>query len=104
MYIFSKLFQTLETHGWTYISWNDPRLAWDKLDYDGLDRIRIHQKEIWVPDIIPFNLVEEPHYYTPTWDQGHRLIIYDNGNVIYAPQVNYKVNFREIDLFPFSQN
>merc|ERR1711879_741016 len=37
--------QTLETHGWTYISWNDPRLAWDKLDYDGIDRIRIHQKE-----------------------------------------------------------
>jgi len=82
--------QTLETHGWTYISWNDPRLAWDKLDYDGIDRIRIHQKEIWVPDIVPFNLVEEPHYYTPTWDQGHKLIIYDNGNVIYAPQVNYK--------------
>ena len=48
--------------------------------------------KIWVPDIVPFNLVEEPHYYTPTWDQGHKLIIYDNGNVIYAPQVNYKVS------------
>ena len=56
-----------------------------------LNSIKIYLK-IWVPDIVPFNLVEEPHYYTPTWDQGHKLIIYDNGNVIYAPQVNYKVS------------
>ena len=35
--------------------WEDFRLAWDKEDYGGIDKIYLPIKKIWVPDVDLYN-------------------------------------------------
>jgi hypothetical protein len=35
--------------------WNDYRLSWDPEKYEGLKKLRIPAKMIWLPDIVLYN-------------------------------------------------
>lgn len=36
-------------------NWNDYRLTWDPSEYDGIDKLRIPSRHIWLPDIVLYN-------------------------------------------------
>lgn len=35
--------------------WNDYRLRWDPEKYEGIKKLRIPSKHIWLPDIVLYN-------------------------------------------------
>ena len=35
--------------------WNDYRLRWDPEKYDGIKKLRIPSKHLWLPDIVLYN-------------------------------------------------
>ncbi len=35
--------------------WNDYRLRWDPDKYEGIKKLRIPSKHIWLPDIVLYN-------------------------------------------------
>lgn len=42
--------------------WNDYRLRWDPEKYEGIKKLRIPSKHIWLPDIVLYN-----KYVNPIW-------------------------------------
>lgn len=39
----------------TLQEWNDYRLRWDPEKYEGIKKLRIPSKHIWLPDIVLYN-------------------------------------------------
>lgn len=35
--------------------WVDHRLSWDPAKYEGIDKLRIPSRHIWLPDIVLYN-------------------------------------------------
>ena len=35
--------------------WENPSLRWNKSEFDGIDRIFVEPKRVWVPDILLYN-------------------------------------------------
>lgn len=35
--------------------WVDYRLSWDPAKYEGIDKLRIPSRHIWLPDIVLYN-------------------------------------------------
>lgn len=46
---------------WTFSwqEWNDYRLRWDPDQYEGIKKLRIPSKHIWLPDIVLYNKLVE---------------------------------------------
>ena len=37
------------------LAWKDEFLSWNASQAEGIDKLRVNAKDIWVPDIEPFN-------------------------------------------------
>lgn len=35
--------------------WVDYRLSWDPAEYEGIDKLRIPSRHVWLPDIVLYN-------------------------------------------------
>lgn len=35
--------------------WNDYKLRWDPVEYDGIETLRVPAEKIWKPDIVLYN-------------------------------------------------
>ncbi|NXT96756.1 ACHB4 protein, partial [Anhinga rufa] len=47
--------QIMTTNVWLNQEWIDYRLAWKPSDYEGINKLRIPAKRIWLPDIVLYN-------------------------------------------------
>ncbi|RXM99034.1 Neuronal acetylcholine receptor subunit beta-4 [Acipenser ruthenus] len=47
--------QIMTTNVWLTQEWDDYRLSWDPSEYDGIDKLRIPIRHIWLPDIVLYN-------------------------------------------------
>ncbi|MGH0119070.1 UNVERIFIED_CONTAM: hypothetical protein FKN15_052271 [Acipenser sinensis] len=47
--------QIMTTNVWLTQEWDDYRLSWDPSEYDGIDKLRIPPRHIWLPDIVLYN-------------------------------------------------
>ncbi|KAI8478931.1 Neuronal acetylcholine receptor subunit beta-4, partial [Branchiostoma belcheri] len=47
--------EVMRTNVWVQQEWTDPRLRWNKEDYDHIDLIRVPAEALWLPDIMLFN-------------------------------------------------
>ncbi|KPP59465.1 hypothetical protein Z043_122611 [Scleropages formosus] len=47
--------QIMTTNVWLTQNWVDYRLSWDPSAYDGIDKIRIPSRHVWLPDIVLYN-------------------------------------------------
>ncbi|KAF3852000.1 hypothetical protein F7725_005355 [Dissostichus mawsoni] len=47
--------QIMTTNLWLFQEWNDYRLRWDPEKYEGIKKLRIPSKHIWLPDIVLYN-------------------------------------------------
>ncbi|CAH0550795.1 unnamed protein product [Brassicogethes aeneus] len=48
----------VEIKGESQVSWADEKLVWDPINYDGIEDLHIFRREIWQPDIVLYNSVE----------------------------------------------
>ncbi|KFQ49018.1 hypothetical protein N333_06391, partial [Nestor notabilis] len=92
--------QIMTTNVWLNQEWADYRLAWKPSDYEGINRLRIPVKHIWLPDIVLYNNADgtyEVSLYT-------NALVMSNGSIRWLPPAICKSACKiEVKYFPFDQ-
>ncbi|KAM7000020.1 neuronal acetylcholine receptor subunit alpha-6 isoform 1-T1 [Tautogolabrus adspersus] len=90
--------QIMETNLWLRHVWNDYKLKWAPVEFDGIEFIRVPSNKIWRPDIVLYNnavgdfLVE---------DKTKALLKFD-GTITWIPPAIFKSSCpMDITYFPF---
>ncbi|XP_033903185.1 neuronal acetylcholine receptor subunit beta-4-like [Acipenser ruthenus] len=92
--------QIMTTNVWLTQEWDDYRLSWDPSEYDGIDKLRIPIRHIWLPDIVLYNNADgtyEVSLFT-------NAVVQFNGSIFWLPPAIYKSACKiEVKHFPFDQ-
>ncbi|KAK5899920.1 hypothetical protein CesoFtcFv8_009347 [Champsocephalus esox] len=92
--------QIMTTNLWLFQEWNDYRLRWDPEQYEGIKKLRIPSKHIWLPDIVLYNNVDgvyEVSFYC-------NAVVSNTGDIFWLPPAIYKSACAiEVQNFPFDQ-
>ncbi|XP_064192085.1 neuronal acetylcholine receptor subunit beta-4-like [Anguilla rostrata] len=92
--------QIMTTNVWLTQHWIDYRLAWDPSAYDGIDKLRIPSRHIWLPDIVLYNNADGTYEVTVFTN----AIVLFNGTIFWLPPAIYKSACKiEVKHFPFDQ-
>ncbi|XP_018594362.1 neuronal acetylcholine receptor subunit beta-4-like [Scleropages formosus] len=92
--------QIMTTNVWLTQNWVDYRLSWDPSAYDGIDKIRIPSRHVWLPDIVLYNNADGTYEVTVFTN----VIVHFNGSISWLPPVIYKSACKiEVKHFPFDQ-
>uniref|UniRef100_A0A4W6E721 Cholinergic receptor, nicotinic, beta 5a n=2 Tax=Lates calcarifer TaxID=8187 RepID=A0A4W6E721_LATCA len=82
------------------VEWNDYRLRWDPEKYEGIKKLRIPSKHIWLPDIVLYNNADgvyEVSFYC-------NAVVSNTGDIFWLPPAIYKSACAiEVQNFPFDQ-
>ncbi|XP_044046843.1 neuronal acetylcholine receptor subunit beta-2 isoform X1 [Siniperca chuatsi] len=92
--------QIMTTNLWLFQEWNDYRLRWDPDKYEGIKKLRIPSKHIWLPDIVLYNNADgvyEVSFYC-------NAVVSNTGDIFWLPPAIYKSACAiEVQHFPFDQ-
>uniref|UniRef100_A0A3B3T3K0 Cholinergic receptor nicotinic beta 4 subunit n=1 Tax=Paramormyrops kingsleyae TaxID=1676925 RepID=A0A3B3T3K0_9TELE len=92
--------QIMTTNVWLTQDWVDYRLSWDPSKFDGIDKLRIPSRHVWLPDIVLYNNADGTYEVTVFTN----VIVSFNGSVSWLPPVIYKSACKiEVKHFPFDQ-
>ncbi|XP_072321534.1 neuronal acetylcholine receptor subunit beta-4 [Eucyclogobius newberryi] len=92
--------QIMTTNVWLTQHWVDYRLAWDPSKYEGIDKLRIPSRHIWLPDIVLYNNADGTYEVTVF---TNAIVLY-NGSINWLPPAIYKSACKiEVKHFPFDQ-
>uniref|UniRef100_A0AAY4CFF7 Neuronal acetylcholine receptor subunit beta-4-like n=1 Tax=Denticeps clupeoides TaxID=299321 RepID=A0AAY4CFF7_9TELE len=92
--------QIMTTNVWLTQNWNDYRLSWDPSEYEGIDKLRIPSRHIWLPDIVLYNNADGTYEVTVFTN----AIVLFNGSIAWLPPAIYKSACKiEVKHFPFDQ-
>ncbi|XP_041850165.1 neuronal acetylcholine receptor subunit beta-4 isoform X2 [Melanotaenia boesemani] len=92
--------QIMTTNVWLTQHWVDYRLSWDPAKYDGIDKLRIPCRHIWLPDIVLYNNADGTYEVTVFTN----AIVLFNGSISWLPPAIYKSACKiEVKHFPFDQ-
>ncbi|MBN3308932.1 ACHB4 protein, partial [Amia calva] len=92
--------QIMTTNVWLTQNWIDYRLSWDPSEYDGIDKLRLPPRHIWLPDIVLYNNADGTYEVTLFTN----AIVQFNGSVSWLPPAIYKSACKiEVKHFPFDQ-
>uniref|UniRef100_A0A8C9SAN4 Cholinergic receptor nicotinic beta 2 subunit n=1 Tax=Scleropages formosus TaxID=113540 RepID=A0A8C9SAN4_SCLFO len=82
------------------VEWQDYRLTWVPEEFDGMVKVRLPSKHIWLPDVVLYNNADgmyEVSFYS------NALVSYD-GSIFWLPPAIYKSACKiEVKHFPFDQ-
>lgn len=67
---------------WQVISWEDPRLEWDKSYHEDVDSLNLDPSKVWKPDIVNFN---NAGGNSGLIYNNLPLVVYHTGQVVYIP-------------------
>ncbi|XP_072037969.1 neuronal acetylcholine receptor subunit alpha-9-like isoform X2 [Amphiura filiformis] len=68
----------VELNVWMRQVWKDEYLTWNKMQYDGKDKIVVPSEMIWLPDIILYNSVEDPGRKI---EKSTHVMVYSDGTI-----------------------
>ncbi|KAM9366135.1 neuronal acetylcholine receptor subunit beta-4 [Symphorus nematophorus] len=92
--------QIMTTNVWLTQHWVDYRLSWDPAKYEGIDKLRIPSRHIWLPDIVLYNNADGTYEVTVFTN----AIVFFNGSINWLPPAIYKSACKiEVKHFPFDQ-
>ncbi|XP_056269185.1 neuronal acetylcholine receptor subunit beta-4 isoform X2 [Pseudoliparis swirei] len=92
--------QIMTTNVWLTQHWVDYRLSWEPAKYEGIDKLRIPSRHIWLPDIVLYNNADGTYEVTVFTN----AIVLSNGSVNWLPPAIYKSACKiEVKHFPFDQ-
>ncbi|KAM9817564.1 neuronal acetylcholine receptor subunit beta-4 [Neosynchiropus ocellatus] len=92
--------QFMTTNIWLTQRWMDYRLAWDPAKYEGIKKLCIPSRHIWLPDIVLYNNADGIYEVTVF---THAIVRY-SGSVYWLPPAIYKSSCKiEVKHFPFDQ-
>ncbi|XP_063054326.1 neuronal acetylcholine receptor subunit beta-2 [Engraulis encrasicolus] len=92
--------QIMTTNVWLTQEWQDYRLTWVPEEFDGMLKVRLPSKHIWLPDIVLYNNADgmyEVSFYS-------NAVVSHDGSVFWLPPAIYKSACKiEVKHFPFDQ-
>ncbi|XP_014681775.1 PREDICTED: acetylcholine receptor subunit alpha-like isoform X2 [Priapulus caudatus] len=92
--------QIMKTNVWLRQEWVDYKLAWNPLEYGGVDVLYVPSQLIWVPDLVLYNNADGNYQVTLMT----KATIYPSGLVVWEPPAIYKsfcpIN---VEFFPFDK-
>uniref|UniRef100_A0A672J5I0 Cholinergic receptor, nicotinic, beta 2 n=1 Tax=Salarias fasciatus TaxID=181472 RepID=A0A672J5I0_SALFA len=92
--------QVMTTNVWLTQEWQDYRLTWIPEEFDGMMKVRLPSKHIWLPDVVLYNNADgvyEVSFYS------NAVVSYD-GSIFWLPPAIYKSACKiEVKHFPFDQ-
>ncbi|XP_071945609.1 neuronal acetylcholine receptor subunit alpha-9-like isoform X2 [Antedon mediterranea] len=93
--------QVLTTNVWIEQHWDDLKLTWDPVDYDGIEILRIPATELWMPDITLYNNADSADYVSNS--RGSNALVNFTGSVSLwsKPTLVRSVCKIDIKYFPF---
>ncbi|GAB5570274.1 neuronal acetylcholine receptor subunit alpha-6 isoform X3 [Prionailurus iriomotensis] len=90
--------QIMETNLWLRHIWNDYKLRWDPMEYDGIETLRVPADKIWKPDIVLYNNAVGDFQVE---GKTKALLKYD-GMITWTPPAIFKSSCpMDITFFPF---
>ncbi|XP_033971989.1 neuronal acetylcholine receptor subunit beta-4 isoform X3 [Trematomus bernacchii] len=90
--------QIMTTNVWLTQHWVDYRLSWDPEKYEGIKKLRIPSRHIWLPDIVLYNNADGTYEVTVFTN----AIVFSNGTINWLPPAIYKSACKiEVKHFPF---
>ncbi|XP_030614123.1 neuronal acetylcholine receptor subunit beta-4 isoform X2 [Archocentrus centrarchus] len=92
--------QIMTTNVWLTQHWVDYRLSWDPEKYEGIVKLRIPSRHVWLPDIVLYNNADGTYEVTVFTN----VIVLFNGSINWLPPAIYKSACKiEVKHFPFDQ-
>ncbi|KAM5172064.1 neuronal acetylcholine receptor subunit beta-4 [Mantella aurantiaca] len=92
--------QIMTTNVWLNQEWVDYRLTWDPAEYDGIKKLRIPSRKIWLPDIVLYNNADGTYEVS----LFSNALVKNNGSIEWLPPAIYKSACKiEVKNFPFDQ-
>ncbi|XP_052831251.1 neuronal acetylcholine receptor subunit alpha-7 [Octopus bimaculoides] len=89
---------TFKIHGYLTKTWDDARFHWKPSEYNNQENIRIPVQNIWYPDIVLYNFVEQAIPSTANDD----VLVLNSGSVFYMHRlVETAVCVPDMSKFPF---
>ncbi|XP_035285139.1 neuronal acetylcholine receptor subunit beta-2-like isoform X1 [Anguilla anguilla] len=92
--------QIMTTNVWLTQEWQDYRLSWVPEEFDGMLKVRLPSKHIWLPDVVLYNNADgmyEVSFYS-------NAVVSHDGSVFWLPPAIYKSACKiEVKHFPFDQ-
>ncbi|XP_012580269.1 PREDICTED: neuronal acetylcholine receptor subunit alpha-6 [Condylura cristata] len=90
--------QIMETNLWLRHIWNDYKLRWDPVEYDGIEMLRVPADKIWKPDIVLYNnAVGDFQVESKT-----KALLKYNGMITWTPPAIFKSScLMDVTFFPF---
>ncbi|KAJ8287933.1 hypothetical protein COCON_G00005920 [Conger conger] len=92
--------QVMTTNVWLTQEWQDYRLTWVPEEFDGMLKVRLPSKHIWLPDVVLYNNADgmyEVSFYS-------NAVVSHDGSVFWLPPAIYKSACKiEVKHFPFDQ-
>nr|XP_060619677.1 neuronal acetylcholine receptor subunit alpha-6 [Anolis sagrei ordinatus] len=90
--------QIMETNLWLRHIWNDYKLRWNPIEYEGIEFIRVPADKIWKPDIVLYNNAVGDFQVE---GRTKALLKYD-GTIAWTPPAIFKSSCpMDITFFPF---
>ncbi|XP_033098660.1 neuronal acetylcholine receptor subunit beta-3-like [Anneissia japonica] len=91
--------QFITVNGWLYMDWQDQFMIWNASDYGGIDKIKVPQDSIWMPDMTLYNNVDNGFERSKTTVP---LSITLDGSVSLATSAFYTAFCKmDVKYFPF---
>lgn len=92
--------QIMTTNVWLTQEWQDYRLTWIPEEFDGMVKVRLPSKHIWLPDVVLYNNADgmyEVSFYS-------NAVVSHDGSIFWLPPAIYKSACKiEVKHFPFDQ-
>uniref|UniRef100_A0A8C5N275 Neuronal acetylcholine receptor subunit beta-2 n=1 Tax=Gouania willdenowi TaxID=441366 RepID=A0A8C5N275_GOUWI len=92
--------QVMTTNVWLTQEWQDYRLTWVPEEFDGMMKVRLPSKHIWLPDVVLYNNADgvyEVSFYS-------NAVVSHDGSIFWLPPAIYKSACKiEVKHFPFDQ-
>ncbi|CAH1802889.1 unnamed protein product [Owenia fusiformis] len=87
---------------WFRFYWNDIRLLWNPKDYGNITRLHLKTTEVWTPDIVLHNSLNEEFSSLHEYANTIPVIVHHNGDItwLFPGVIKTSCDF-EIALFPF---
>ncbi|KAJ8249198.1 hypothetical protein GJAV_G00232210 [Gymnothorax javanicus] len=92
--------QVMTTNAWLTQHWVDYRLSWNPSEYEGIGKLFIPSRNIWLPDIVLYNNADGTYEVAVFTN----VILLFNGSISWLPPAIYKSACKiDVKHFPFDQ-
>ncbi|XP_078363160.1 neuronal acetylcholine receptor subunit alpha-10-like [Oculina patagonica] len=95
--------QFIKTYAWVNQYWNNPHLTWDPDKYNGIKEIHVQPSDIWVPDILLYdNVDDEDRFAGGRFTYRTNVAMKYDGNVTWLNPAIFKCICKvDVTYFPF---